>query len=50
VVGADDAQEAAWIPAPDYPALVDHLAATGGRVFAAHTGLLAELLTGGEQA
>lgn len=46
VVGQDDADAAAWMPA-DYPALHAHLTATGGRVFAAHTGLLTELLGAG---
>ena len=32
VAGADDAAYAAWIPAPDYPALVALLTAIGGRV------------------
>ncbi|MGW4426573.1 NUDIX domain-containing protein [Streptosporangium sp. NPDC004631] len=45
VTGADDARRAEWIPAAGYPALVARLAdAVGGRVFAAHRPLLAELL------
>lgn len=50
VVGGDDAADAAWIPAPDYPALHAYLTETGGRVFTAHTGLLVELLTTNRQA
>jgi 8-oxo-dGTP pyrophosphatase MutT (NUDIX family) len=44
VAGGDDAADAAWIPAPDYPTMREHLTAIGGQVFAAHTGLLADLL------
>lgn len=45
VQGSDDAKRAAWIPAGSYDELVRHLASTyGGRVFAAHRGMLAEVL------
>jgi ADP-ribose pyrophosphatase len=45
VVGADDARRAAWVRANTCTDLVTYLAGThGGRVFAAHRPLLAELL------
>ncbi|MGJ6962542.1 NUDIX domain-containing protein [Streptosporangium sp. G11] len=45
-VGADDARRAAWVRADSYTALATHLYATfGGRVFAAHEALLADLLS-----
>lgn len=47
VEGRDDARRAAWAPAPGYAPLAAHLAgAYGGRVFAAHAGMLRELLDG----
>ncbi|MBG0814169.1 NUDIX domain-containing protein [Planomonospora sp. ID82291] len=46
VQGADDAKRAAWVRADSYPTLTGYLATMyGGRVFAAHTGLLREVLT-----
>lgn len=45
VVGADDARRAEWVCAGTYAALVEYLQRVyGGRVFAAHEALLAELL------
>lgn len=44
VVGADDARRAEWVPAGSYEQLVGGVAALGGRVFAAHEGLLGEVL------
>lgn len=44
LTGADDARRAEWVPADTYAALVDHLAALGGTVFAAHRDLLADVL------
>ncbi|MEU9832731.1 NUDIX domain-containing protein [Streptosporangium sp. NPDC048047] len=45
VAGADDAARAAWVRADSYPGLTAHLAmAYGGRVFAAHTDLLRDVL------
>ncbi|RCG32979.1 NUDIX domain-containing protein [Sphaerisporangium album] len=44
LTGADDADRAEWIPSDTYEQLVDHLAALGGTVFAAHQAMLAELL------
>ncbi|MGI5288009.1 NUDIX domain-containing protein [Nonomuraea polychroma] len=45
VVGADDARRAEWVCAGTYAALVEYLRRVyGGRVFAAHEGMLADLL------
>ncbi|WP_318272072.1 NUDIX domain-containing protein [Microbispora triticiradicis] len=45
VIGADDAARAEWVRADSYPVLVAELAEVyGGRVFAAHQAMLAELL------
>lgn len=45
VVGADDARRAEWVCAGTYAALVEYLRRVyGGRVFAAHEAMLAELL------
>ncbi|MGW4664062.1 NUDIX domain-containing protein [Streptosporangium sandarakinum] len=45
VMGADDARRAAWVPADSYAVLASHLEEEyGGRVFAAHEAMLAEVL------
>lgn len=44
LAGADDARQAAWVPADTYPALVAWLEAARGRVFTAHADLLRDLL------
>lgn len=47
VKGSDDASRAAWLPAtPSYDQFAAWLAAHGGQVFAAHRGLLADILGG----
>jgi 8-oxo-dGTP pyrophosphatase MutT (NUDIX family) len=46
VTGLDDARRAVWVPAIDYDCVVRHLAGVyGGQVFAAHRGLLADVLS-----
>ncbi|GAA1657498.1 hypothetical protein [Fodinicola feengrottensis] len=44
VTGADDAAEARWVSASTYDELVACAAATGGRIFAAHRDMLADVL------
>lgn len=44
VIGQDDANDAAWIPAESWDELQAAIAARGGKVFAAHVDLLQEAL------
>ncbi|GII89454.1 hypothetical protein Ssi03_74440 [Sphaerisporangium siamense] len=44
LVGADDAKRAEWVRADTYNDLVHHIAGYGGRVFAAHRQMLADIL------
>jgi ADP-ribose pyrophosphatase len=51
VAGADDARRAAWLPAAGYAELIAELTERfNGRVFAAHQGLLTDVLDGPSEA